>query len=171
MNHQQCLERQLKAARQFTEQLLADFDAPSQWTHQVHEGANHALWFTGHMGVSDNFFISSIAPDRVHQIHGYSERFGLGSLPSSDPADYPPPEEVLAYMRERRETLLELLAGLSDDDLSTPTPKGFPDFMPDYAGVFQTVIWHEGLHSGQLSLARRALGYAPVLNPAATSGD
>jgi len=171
MNHKQCLERQLRAARGFTEQLLADFHEPSQWTHQVHEGANHALWFTGHMGVSDNFFISSIAPDRVRAIPGYFEKFGLGSQPSSDPADYPPPKEVLAYMRERRETLLELLAGLSDAELSTPTPKGFPDFMPDYAGVFQTAIWHEGLHSGQISLARRALGHAPVLNPTAASRD
>ena len=70
-------------------------------------------------------------------------------------------EEVLAYMRERRAVLLELLADLSDEDLAKPTPEGAPEFLPDIGSVFETAVWHEGLHSGQLSVARRALGFPP----------
>jgi len=34
--------------------------------------------------------------------------------------------------------------------------------LADYAAVFEMAIWHEGLHSGQLSSVRRALGHGPV---------
>ncbi len=86
----------------------------------------------------------------------------MGSQPSSDPSNYPAPEEVLDYMRDRRKVLLGLLEGLSEDDLAKATPETAPDFLPDVASIFELVAWHEGLHSGQVSVARRGLGQAPV---------
>jgi hypothetical protein len=65
-------------------------------------------------------------------------------------------------MRERRQTLLETLEGLTDRDLAKKTPAGAPDFLPDVASVFELAIWHEGQHSGQVSVARRALGHKPL---------
>jgi len=162
MNAKQCIESQLVKARQFSEGLLEDFHSPEQWTHQVHPNANHALWFVGHMGVLDNFFISNLDPARTDDRPEYQAKFGTGSQPTGNPADYPPIDEVLAYMRERRRTLLELLSNMSEDDLNSPTIKSKGDFLPDRASVFQTAIWHEGLHSGQVSVARRALGHLPV---------
>lgn len=65
-------------------------------------------------------------------------------------------------MRERREALLGILDELSDEDLGNKTPPGSPDFLPDIGSVFETAIWHEGLHSGQLSMIRRSLGHKPL---------
>jgi hypothetical protein len=115
------------------------------------------------MGHTDNFFISILAPERARSDARLAAKFGVGSHPTGDPADYPPVEEVLAYMRERREVLLGVLDELTDDDLGRPTPEGAPEFLPDFGSVFETAIWHEGLHSGQLSVVRRSLGYSPLM--------
>ena len=158
----QRLLRQLVSARQLSERLLADFKTPDQWTRQVHGQCNHALWFAGHMGNTDNFMISLIAPERVAEKPGFAALFGVGSQPSGNPDDYPPIDDVVDYMHDRRRTLLDILEGLSDDDLTRSTPDGAPQFMPDFASVFETAVWHEGLHSGQLTVVRRALGYEPL---------
>jgi uncharacterized damage-inducible protein DinB len=163
MSMKERLRRQLVSARQLSERLLADFHTPEDWTRQVHPGCNHALWFAGHMANTDNFLISMIAPEQARDRAGFAAKFGMGSQPTSNPADYPPADEVLAAMRERRQALLALLDGLSDEDLAKKTAAGAPEFLSDFASVFELAIWHEGLHSGQLSIARRALGCAPVM--------
>ena len=156
------LQRNLANVRQVSERLLADFRTPEQWVFQVHPNCNHALWFAGHMAQLDNFFLSLVAPQRVRQLPEYQSRFGMGSQPSGDPAAYPPPEEVLATMRERRAALLAALDGMSDDDLAKKLPPGTPDFLSDVGSVFELAVWHEGQHNGQLTVARRALGYQPL---------
>jgi len=77
-------------------------------------------------------------------------------------ADYPPVEEVLDFMRQRRTVLFEILASLTDDQLTAALPEGAPDFFPNLGGAFEMAVWHEGLHLGQITVARRALGHEPV---------
>ena len=165
------LQRQLIAARETSERFLEDFNDPPDWTRQVHHGANHALWFVGHMAHTDNFFVSIVAPDLARELNEYGVKFGMGSQPTSDPNDYPRASEVLQRMRERRKVLLGILAGFEESDLGRPTPDGAPDFLSDVASVFEMAVWHEGLHSGQLSVTRRALGFQPVRNPLSNSNQ
>ncbi|HEY2412494.1 MAG TPA: DinB family protein [Pirellulaceae bacterium] len=162
MSLQNRLLRQLKNTREMSERLLTDFKTPQDWTFQVHPACNHALWFAGHMATSDNFFLSLIAPDKKQEMPEFQTKFGMGSQPTNDPATYPQPESVLATMRERRGVLLSTLEAMTDDDLAKKTPDGAPDFLPDVGSVFEVAIWHEGRHSGQLSVARRALGHKPL---------
>lgn len=156
-------KQQLIHARTMSERMLADFKTPEQWTHQVQPGANHALWFAGHMASSDNFFISILAAKRAKDMCEHNRLFGVGSQPVNDPSLYPAPEQVLAEMHERRQVLLDILDSLSEADFAQKTPEGTPDFLGDIAAVFETAIWHEGVHTGQLSIARRAIGCGPVM--------
>lgn len=165
MSAKQRLQKQLQSARDYSMSLLADFGTPEQWTHQVHPQANHALWFAGHMAMADNFFLSNVAPEKVVKRPEFERAFGTGSVPTNNPADYPPVEQVLEVMRERRRTLLDVLEGMEEADLEKPLPKGRADFLPDVGSVFEMAVWHEGLHSGQLSVARRSMGHGPVFNP------
>ena len=158
------LTNQLRAVRQMSMQVLTAFETPQEWTHQVHEQANHALWFAGHVGTVDNFMLAMAAPERVQEKPGYPEKFAMGSRPTSNADDYPPIDEVLDYMRERREAVLEALTGLSDDDLAKPCPEGSPPFMTDVASAFEAIVWHEALHIGQVTVARRHLGHAPMVD-------
>jgi len=162
MGVKQRLQCQLMRAREYSEGLLASFKSPQEWVHQVHPNANHALWFAGHMATTDNFFLSLLAPEKSDRNQQFQTCFGVGSRPTANPADYPSPEEVLAYMRDRREKLMQVLDGLGEEELSTPLSHGAPNFLSDFASVFELAVWHEGLHSGQVSVARRSLGNPPL---------
>ena len=70
------------------------------------------------------------------------------------------------------------LVDLDGDEISTAALTGQPmviNFwfstcapcakeLPDFAAVFETAIWHEGLHCGQITVARRALGFPPLVD-------
>lgn len=164
MDYKPRLKSLLKQAREMSENLLASFKTPQDWTYQVHPTANHAMWFAGHMTTVDSFFVSVLAPDKAVTLPpGWKEMFGMGSKPSPNPNDYPPPEEVLRLMRDRRQEFLSALDSLNESDLAKPMPNGAPGFIKDIAAMFEIAIWHEGLHSGQLSIARRALGHPPLM--------
>jgi len=162
MDQKERLGRSLKSAREMTEGIFATLTKLEEWTYQVHPKANHPLWVAGHLASTDNFFAALVEPDKSREIDGWSEKFGMGSQPTGNPADYPPSAEVLDYLRERRTVLLEVLDGLSEEDLARATPEGTPDFLPDVASVFETAVWHEGIHCGQLTIAHRALGHPPL---------
>lgn len=156
------LKANLVQAREMTEGIFATLKSPEEWTHQVHPKANHALWIAGHLGHADNFFISMIAPEKAVEKEGWGEAFGMGSQPTSDASAYPSVEEVLAYFRERRETMLAIVDSLSEEDLAKKTPEGSPDFMSDYEQTLEMALWHEGIHTGQLTVAHRSLGHSPL---------
>lgn len=164
------LANQLKVVRGISEALLAVFRTPEEWTHQVHPHANHALWFAGHVGTVDNFMIARLDAAKLAEPSGYRERFGMGSRPTANPADYPPAEEVVKFMRERREVLLGILEGLNEGDLQKPAPAGTPEFMRDVASIFEAAAWHEALHAGQVTVARRSLGHPPMVDAPRDAG-
>lgn len=153
----------IDGARKFSEGLLASFTKPTDWTYQLFPSANHALWFAGHMGTSDDFWLRTVAPDKSKIPEGYNQRFGGGATPTANLADYPPVEEVLAFMRERRAALSAELNAMSNAQLASKLPAGSPEFLTDFSSVFETATWHEGLHAGQLSMTRRALGHPPLM--------
>lgn len=157
------LRKTLVQTRQFTLELLSTFQKPEEWVFQVHPHANHAMWFIGHVSTSDNFFIRMLDATQVRDKPEFTDKFGTGSEPAGDVAAYPPADEVLAYMAERRAKLLELLDRMSEDDLRTKTPPGTPPFLQDFAAVFNMAAWHESMHAGQLTVARRALGHPQVM--------
>jgi len=153
----------LEFARNYTDELLKKFETPKDLIHQVHPDTNHALWFAGHIANTDNYFIGLLAPDKAVEKQGYQELFGGGSKPCADLEHYPAPQEILAYLKERRQTLLGVLDALPEEDLDKETPEDAPDFVPTLAAVFRILSWHEGLHAGQASVVHRSLGRAPVL--------
>jgi hypothetical protein len=149
-------------ARRFSEGLLAAFKTPEEWTHQLFPGANHALWFAGHLATVDNSFLKRTTDQGIEKPE-YAAMFGRGSKSTGNPADYPPPEEVLAFMRDRRKVMMEAIAKYTDADLPKPLPPGSPPFLPDFGQLFAFFAWHEGVHAGQVSMIRRALGHPPIV--------
>jgi hypothetical protein len=155
---------QIEKTREMTEKMLAAFQTPEDWCRQAVPGTNHALWFAGHMAMTDNFFLGMIAPGQEKQYEGWDKYFGMGSKPTNDPDDYPPVAEVLDTMRERRTALLKALKGRSDAELAGPPAGGANDFIPDLAAVYEVTNWHEALHLGQVTVVRRALGRKPLFD-------
>jgi uncharacterized damage-inducible protein DinB len=156
----------LYLARRLTRSMLEDFNTLHDWFYQAHASANHALWIVGHLGLADNAFASKFRPMRGNQPEGWKELFWSGSQPLSTPELYPPIDEVLAYFDDRRETLLQVLKEMSSEELSSPAPPAEAQSpiagAPNIGQVFFFIAYHEGLHCGQLSVARRGLGHVPV---------
>ncbi|MCA9191296.1 MAG: DinB family protein [Planctomycetales bacterium] len=159
----QYMKEALALARGYSDKLFQQFENSEEWLHQPHPNANHALWCAGHIARTDNMAIGFLAPEKAHDPEGYKELFGRGSQPSADAARYPNPATVVEYLNDRRSTLMQLLEGLDDRDLEKPTPPGAPDFLPTIGAVLRTLVWHEGLHAGQVSIAHRCLGKPPLL--------
>ena len=163
----------LKLARKLTKNMLADFNTLDDWFYQAHENANHALWIVGHLGLADNAFASKFRPKTGSEPEGWRDRFWFGSQPTRDPKSYPPVDEVLDYFDDRRETLLKVIDDVSIEELLKPAPPADAPSpiagAPNIGQVFFFVAYHEGMHCGQLSVARRGLGYAPLFQPAPAS--
>ena len=127
------------------------------------------MWIVGHIGLADNAFAARFRPDVSAKPDGWDELFWFGSEPRSDSSAYPPVEEVLSYCRDRRSVLLSVLEELTDEELSAPAPG--PNERSPLAGApnmghtFLFIAYHEGLHTGQLSVARRSLGHEPLFKP------
>lgn len=151
----------LRFAREFSRGLLDEIDSDEQWLARPHDRANHALWFAGHMALVDNSTILLIAPRQAVRLDDYKPLFGMGSTPHDDLSKYPPVEEVRARMDERRDVLLEAAKSLTDEDLNRSTPESSPPFIPTVGAALQFMIWHEGLHAGQITVVHRSLGREP----------
>jgi len=157
----------LTFSRRLLEGMLASFKTPEDWVFQVHPKANHALWITGHLALVDNSFISKFRPALSMKPDGWDALFSFGSQPKPDASVYPGPEEALGYFRQRRQTLLSVLEKLSADELRGPAPAAGERSplagAPSIGQAFIFIAFHEGMHSGQLTVAHRALGNAPIV--------
>jgi uncharacterized damage-inducible protein DinB len=159
----------LKLARRLTSAMLSDFNTLNDWVYQAHPQANHALWIIGHLGMADNAFITKFRPKLGDEPSGWKDKFWFGSQPIADVKHYPPIDEVLEFFDGRREVLLEVLTDLSMEELSEPAPPAEAQSpiagAPNIGQVFFFIAYHEGMHSGQLSIARRGLGHEPLYQP------
>jgi uncharacterized damage-inducible protein DinB len=157
----------LQFSRRILNGQLETFKTPETWVFQVHPKANHALWIAAHLALVDNSFINKFRPALARKPEGWDTLFGFGSQPKPDANEYPPPDEVLAYFHERRSTLLRLLDELSVEEWEAPAPptgaRSPLAGAPNMGHSFIFVSQHEAMHAGQLTVAHRALGHAPLL--------
>jgi len=159
----------LEKARWMTEQMLESFTSEDDWFYQSHEKANHAMWIVGHLALADNMFASKFREATASKPAGFDELFWFGSELQDDRSKYPSKEEVLAYFRDRRDNLMKVVDELSEEELSAAGP-GAEEMSP-IAGapsIGQLLIfaaYHEGMHTGQLSVAHRGIGQGPSFAP------
>lgn len=136
------------------------------WMYQAHPKANHPLWVVGHLGLADNMFLTRLDPEAGDKKEGWDEVFWFGSEIHADSSKYPDTEEVLAYCRDRREKLMAKIETLSDEFLYSDTPaEGMFADAPNMAQMLLFISYHEGIHSGQFSIAHRGLGNEPMYKP------
>lgn len=156
----------LNQSRKMMDGLIDSLKSPADWLHQPCPKSNHALWIVGHLGLADNMFAASMQGKEKSFPEGWSELFWFGSEVSSDAANYPAAEEVLAYFRDQRANLLTVIDGLSDEFLNGPPPaEGMFAEAPNMAQMLIFASYHEGIHSGQLTVAHRSLGHDPMMQP------
>jgi uncharacterized damage-inducible protein DinB len=163
MSHQ--LRDQILTAYDWTQtQLQKIFDAipREHFLHQPSPGANHALWSMGHLATVDQFFLKSVAGRDSGVFERYATLFFAKSTPSPNADAYPPIDAVREYFDSSRKAFRAWIESLDDERLAAPLPAEQQRFAPNYAGMLMRLLWHEGMHYGQLTVLRKSLGLAPV---------
>jgi uncharacterized damage-inducible protein DinB len=156
---------QVLAAFEWTQsQLENSFNAipPDQYMHQPFPGANHALWMMGHLATVDQFFLKSLAGADPTLYQKYKGTFFAKSQPSPDPANYPAPLAVRQYFDASRAAFRAWVESLDDEMLLAPLPTEQTKFSKNLAELLFRLVWHEGMHYGQLTVIRKSLGLPPV---------
>jgi uncharacterized damage-inducible protein DinB len=159
------LRNQLLAAFDWTDQAVEDLvkaRPPDQFLHQPCPGANHALWTLGHLATVNQYFLKTLAGRDGALFEKYKAMFFAKSQPSPDAATYPPVAALRDYFQSSRTAFRGWVASLSDQQLTGPAPEEFQKFAPTLGNILMRLLWHEGMHYGQLTVIRKSLGLAPV---------
>jgi uncharacterized damage-inducible protein DinB len=145
-------------------QLLQVFDAipRDQFLHQPFPGANHALWTMGHLGTVDQYFLKTFAGADPSLFDKYAATFFAKSSPKPNADAYPPLDTVRNFFDTSRNAYRGWIESLDDERLMTPLPPESAKYFPNLAGLFFRLLWHQGMHYGQLTVLRKSLGLAPV---------
>lgn len=169
MSTKETAKHGLIQSRKMIEGVIQGLKSDSDWFYQPAEKTNHAMWVIGHLALADNMFASKFREETSNEPEGYKEMFWFGSEPTADQSRYPAVSEVLSYFRERRENLLNVLEGLSDEELAAagpPADAGGPlAGAPSMAQAFHFAAYHEGIHTGQMTVCHRGLGNPPMYKP------
>ena len=150
----------LNHARQQTLGLLSDVPQ-DKLTHQPCAAGNHAIWIAGHIAYADDVFRSNLGNKPARCSDNWVKLFGMGSTPQADAGVYPSLSEVRNALADNREGLLAWFGSMNAEELAKPLPEDFRTFAANFGMLMTSIAWHEGLHTGQLTVVRKSLGLAP----------
>lgn len=138
-------------------------DIPHEkYTYQPVPRCNHVLWVLGHLAWTDDYFVYSQTGKSSALSDEWKKSMGAGSTPIADASAYPAIATVMDKLAERREALLAWFKSLTPAQLAAPVTSSLAGFAPTFAALMSSLAWHEGLHSGQISVIRKALGLQPA---------
>ena len=77
--------------------------------------------------------------------------------------DYPAVPEIQKAWQEFSPRLIAAINQLSAEDLAAPSPMALPHGEKTLLDALRFIVWHEGLHLGQVSLLRSHHGLTPLV--------
>lgn len=161
MNTIEFIQNGLDSSKQFACMLLDDMrETPFV---EPTPGGNHPLWILGHLAIGESFLLDECLQGKPNRFPELTERFGPGSTPDTDPANYPTYDELRPKFDEIRVASLAYLEQLTEDDLDKPTHKSEVPFFSTVGNCYLAMIMHVMNHSGTVTAARRAAGKPPLM--------
>lgn len=121
--------------------------------------ANHPAWVIGHLTVTLQMLGEVIGFPPWLPAH-WAGRYGTGSVPVADVAQYEAKADALAMLRDAQSRIARAVELLDDPRMAEP----FPD--ASYLDVFPTIrhfltqvlVGHTAFHVGQISVWRKTMG-------------
>jgi uncharacterized damage-inducible protein DinB len=158
-------EHVLRAAKvnsDYAQKLVADIP-DDKMAEQPAPGMNHAAWVLGHLTfVADSMIRVFDQPFSMPK--EWIELFNLASRPSGDRARYPSKAALLDAYEKAYARLTEAVRAAPSELLDTefPNPKLRAQLPTIGVAMVHILTSHHGLHLGQLSAWRRAMGMPMV---------
>ncbi|GIW98098.1 MAG: hypothetical protein KatS3mg111_1431 [Pirellulaceae bacterium] len=160
VNAIEVLESNLSAAEMVAMAYLNDLE-DAELMMRPHPQCNSINWQVGHLIVSENAMVSSVAAERMPPLpDGFAERYSKERAGSDDPAAFARKDELLSVYRTQRQGTLDFLRTLSEADLDRQT--GI-DYAPTVGALIGMQATHWLMHSGQWVIVRRMLGKPIVI--------
>ena len=119
------------------------------------------IWTLGHLAVYRDMALGALT-GQSNAPESWRQLFMTGSEPSADPATYPKPEELLAFIDATQIKLKAFFETCTEEDLAGPLPFPHP-FLKTKLQAATMLPMHEAHHSGSLCLVRRMLGKERIL--------
>jgi hypothetical protein len=153
----------LRIARQHTINLVADLE-PEEMCLQTTAGEHHPAWTLGHLLLSDTYLLSLLKAgplgDDFPELLG---RYGPGASPTASPADYPAKQVLVERLTDIGAVRLDAVSHMTEAELAVANPDPvLARSQPTIAHHIQSLVFHEGYHSGKLSAWRKNHGLAPT---------
>jgi uncharacterized damage-inducible protein DinB len=165
MSRLQLAIEQLVFARNYTIRLL-DQTPAAEWFRRPPGGVTHIAWQVGHLAIAEYWLVlvrtRGERPEDEQLIpKAFQPPFERHSVPDFDAAKQPDQAEIRTVFDRVHEQVLRELPGMDDAELDQPILKSHQ--------LVKTKLWailwcahHEMMHTGQIGLLRRQLGYAPL---------
>ncbi len=138
---------------------LAGFDDANA-TAQSPNLPNHAAWCLGHLALTMHRAAERIADETI-ELDWDPEPFAFGSTPSPDRDGYPPLDELQRRVHNTLHQLADAVRKAGEAGLAREVPWG--NTRTTARDLALRMVFHNGLHCGQMVDLRRALGFAPVI--------
>lgn len=159
---------------------LAGFSDQTR-TRQAPTLPNHAAWCLGHCALTMHRVAGYLdggpvpeddiaPPGAAASVEAPADRFraddvAFGSTPRDEPGRYPPLARCVAIYERACDRLAQAVRHASPADLARDVPWGPQGQRVPLATLVGRVVFHNGVHTGQIADLRRALGFEPVMRP------
>ena len=126
--------------------------------------SNHPAWVIGHLANTCNFAGSLLGVENAGP-SGWRDLLGNGSKPVADRSKYPEKAALLSALEAGHGRVAEVYEQAGEAALDAATPQEhFRAMFPTVGDALAFImVAHEGIHLGQLSAWRRAMGMGSVL--------
>jgi hypothetical protein len=149
--------------RDYAVKLVADLSDAEMVTQPVpYITMNHPAWVYGHCGIYPPVLAAMLEGKPFED--PIKHRYGRDSKPTSNPADYPKKDLLVAEFLRGHDRLAEVLGKTEPAVLGRPIPlERWKQRFPTIAdAVAHLMLEHEAGHLGQVSAWRRAGGRPAV---------
>lgn len=162
MKATELLSMQLEGGRNWLTSLLKDLEGEETVTQPTAAGGNHALWVIGHLACTESGILKGFVEGKESPLSDMNGKYGPGSEPTANVADYPSKEELLTKLDQARQDTLNYLKSISDDVLDEPSTKPDDAMFGTKGRCLVLLGSHQMFHAGQVSDCRKTLGKPPV---------
>lgn len=130
---------------------------------------NHVIWCLGHLALTMHRGAERIRGATI-ELKYDPEPFAFGSQPIGDAAAYPKLAVMIDRFRAAHRTLADAVRAAGDDGLEKQVQWGVAGNVLSGFDLALRMLFHNGVHCGQIADLRRALGMPSIFQPAAPAG-
>ncbi len=129
-------------------------------TAQAQALPNHVAWTLGHLALTMHRAAERIA-GQTYALTWDSEPYAFGSTPTAERDEYPPLAELIQRYRRSLKLVSDAARHAGDGGLHKEVSWGRSTTIA--RDLLLRMVWHNGVHCGEIIDLRRALGLGTVI--------